>query len=83
MPTTKVFRSGNSLAVRLPKELSFEEGAEVEVRRQGASIVLTPLRLDMAFLIERLRVPPGGAPELKRPDFKTPKRDWPSAKPER
>lgn len=77
MPTTRVFKSGNSLAVRLPKEFAFDEGLEVEIRRQGASIVLTPKRLDMAFLIERLRRPVAGL-TLSRPGFKSPRRDWPA-----
>lgn len=75
MPTTRVFKSGNSLAVRLPKDLAFEEGAEVEVRRQGASIILTPLRLDMAYLVERLRQHGGEQFHLRRPEFKAPRRD--------
>ena len=81
MPTTRVFKSGNSLTVRLPKELSFEEGAEVDIRRQGASIVLTPVRLDMAFLVERLRQPLEAASGFRRPEFKAPRRNWPGAKP--
>jgi antitoxin VapB len=80
MPTTRVFRSGNSLAVRLPKEFAFEEGSEVEIRRQGASIVLTPVRLDMGFLVERLRQPLSALSELRRPDFRSPRRDWPGAR---
>lgn len=79
MPTTRIFKSGNSLAVRLPKEFAFEEGLEVEIRRQGASIVLTPTRLDMAFLIERLRRPIAGAAGLTRPGVKPPRRDWPGS----
>jgi antitoxin VapB len=40
MPKTRVFRSGNSLAVRLPKDIAFPEGAEVEITREGNAIVL-------------------------------------------
>lgn len=37
--TTKVFRSGNSLAVRLPKELELPCGP-VSIRRDGDRIVI-------------------------------------------
>lgn len=77
MATTKVFRSGNSLAVRLPREIAFAEGAEVVVTRQGESLLVTPARLDMASLVARLRLGPApGA--LERPDFKPPRRGWTS-----
>ena len=41
MPTAKVFMSGRSQAVRIPKEFRFE-GDEVTIRRSGDSLVLTP-----------------------------------------
>jgi antitoxin VapB len=39
MPTARVFRSGNSQAVRLPKEYRLK-GTEVEIFRRGDEIVL-------------------------------------------
>lgn len=39
---TKVFKSGNSQAVRLPREFRLDE-EEVFIRREGRSIVITPL----------------------------------------
>lgn len=39
MGTTRVFRSGNSQAVRLPKEFRFKT-TEVEIFRRGNEIVL-------------------------------------------
>jgi antitoxin VapB len=38
--TTKTFKSGNSVAVRLPKGLGIGEGVEVELRREGAEVVI-------------------------------------------
>lgn len=38
----KIFWSGRSQAVRLPKQYRFE-GGEVRIRREGARIVLEPL----------------------------------------
>ncbi|MGQ0711406.1 MAG: type II toxin-antitoxin system VapB family antitoxin [Rhodoferax sp.] len=41
---TRVFKSGNSLAVRIPKELAFAEGPqEVEIERVGNTLVLRPV----------------------------------------
>lgn len=42
--TAKVFRSGNSQAVRLPKEFRFPAGTEeVAIRRQGTRLILEPV----------------------------------------
>ncbi|QGM97012.1 antitoxin [Methylocystis parvus] len=75
MATTKVFKSGNSLAVRLPRDIAFPEGAEVVVSRQGESLVVSPARLDMKTLVSRLALAPS-PPLVQRPEFKPPKRDW-------
>lgn len=72
MSSTRIFKSGNSLAVRLPRGIAFDEGAEVVVRRQGGSLVVTPARLDMAELVARLKAAP--PPAIARPEFKPPKR---------
>ncbi len=41
---TRVFKSGNSLAVRIPKELNFVDAAQdVEVERVGNTLVLRPV----------------------------------------
>ncbi|WP_216851240.1 antitoxin, partial [Acidisphaera sp. L21] len=42
MATAKVFWSGRSQAVRLPKEFRFE-GTEVRVRREGKAVILEPV----------------------------------------
>jgi antitoxin VapB len=45
MATAKVFQSGNSQAVRLPRDFRFPPGTdEVAIRRQGERLVLEPLR---------------------------------------
>jgi antitoxin VapB len=41
MSTAKIFLSGRSQAVRLPKEFRFE-GSEVYVARMGSAVVLMP-----------------------------------------
>ena len=41
---TRVFKSGNSLAVRIPKEMAFAEAMqEVEIERVGDSLVMRPV----------------------------------------
>ena len=44
MATASLFKNGRNQAIRLPKELEFEGVPEVEIRREGNSIILTPLR---------------------------------------
>lgn len=38
----KVFQSGNSLAIRLPKALNLAKDCELEIRQVNQSIILTP-----------------------------------------
>ena len=54
MKTAKVFKSGNSQAVRIPKEFHLE-GDEVEIRRKGESLILRPKKQSWAALIESLK----------------------------
>lgn len=39
---TKTFMSGNSVAVRLPKELDIKPGTPVRIERQGSQIIIRP-----------------------------------------
>jgi antitoxin VapB len=42
---TRVFRSGNSQAVRIPKELSFDPAVnEVEIERHAGGLLIRPVR---------------------------------------
>ena len=38
----KIFKSGNSLALRLPKELGLVEGSTMLLREEGAGFVVEP-----------------------------------------
>jgi len=49
MGSAKVFWSGRSQAVRLPKEFRFE-GEEVRIRRHGNAVILEPIANDWAWL---------------------------------
>lgn len=42
---TRVFKSGNSLAVRIPKELAIvEAGQEIEIEQVGNTLVVRPVK---------------------------------------
>lgn len=49
MDEAKLFWSGRSQAVRLPKEFRFE-GKAVRIRREGKAVVLEPIARDWAWL---------------------------------
>ena len=53
MKTAKIFRSGNSQAVRIPKEFQME-GDEVEIQRKGNALVLRPKKKSWTSLIKSL-----------------------------
>ncbi len=52
MTTAKVFMTGRSQAVRLPKEFRFE-GTEVEIFRRGDEVILRekPVTVDRLFKV--------------------------------
>ena len=49
MEIAKLFWSGRSQAVRLPKDFRFE-GEEVRIRRHGEAVILEPIAKDWAWL---------------------------------
>ena len=53
MKTAKIFQSGNSQAVRIPKEFKLK-AAEVEILRRGETLVLRPKKKSWAALVESL-----------------------------
>jgi len=75
MRTASLFINGKNQAVRLPKEFEFDGVTEVEIQRDGESIVLTPKRKSWAsfadiektdddFLIERQDIVGDGRVQL-------------------
>ena len=44
MRTVALFKNGKNQAVRLPKEFEFEGVTELEIKKEGNSIILTPKR---------------------------------------
>lgn len=77
MKITKTFKSGNSVAVRLPKALGIEAGTEMRVREERGKYVLEPVgkepkKIDLTGIA-------GTMPWLKplpREDFDDSPRDW-------
>jgi antitoxin VapB len=49
MAKAKLFWTGRSQAVRLPKEFRFA-GQEVRIRREGQAVILEPIADDWAWL---------------------------------
>ena len=60
----KLFRSGGSQAVRLPKEFRFD-GDEVLVSRQGERVILEPLKASWS---RRFLALAGSAPDFPYPE---------------
>ncbi len=53
MKTAKIFRSGNSQAVRIPKEYQLQ-GDEVEIERKGDVLLLRPTKRSWDVFSESL-----------------------------
>lgn len=81
---TKTFKSGNSEAVRIPKEFAFGIGRELRLEREGDRLVLTPRAnaaeekrklLQLLADLEAIGAPDDGV--RPRPDFEAPERPGP------
>lgn len=44
MRTVSIFRNGNNRAIRLPRDMDFDGVSELEIVREGDTIVLRPVR---------------------------------------
>jgi phosphate/sulfate permease len=60
----KLFKSGGSQAVRLPKSYRFAAQREVRIRREGQRVILEPIRRVWS---NRFLALAGTAPDFKRP----------------
>ncbi|MBM3648860.1 MAG: AbrB/MazE/SpoVT family DNA-binding domain-containing protein [Alphaproteobacteria bacterium] len=59
---TRTFRSGNSEAIRLPKDLAYGEGVELVVVRSDDVMTIYPAASSIPAMLKRLRslpTPPG------------------------
>lgn len=70
----KTFKSGNSVALRLPKALGLSEGAEMRIREEHGRLVVEPIereprRIDLTGVY-------GSIPDLERLPIDDAERDW-------
>ena len=80
MKTTRTFKSGNSIAVRLPKALGIEAGTEMRVREEQGKYVLEPVKKDPPKKIDLTGIY-GSIPGLKliereEDDYEDIPREW-------
>ncbi len=73
---SKVFKSGNSQAVRIPKEIAYNEDIEVVIERRGDTITIRPKKTKISpqEMVRRLKELPVPKRMAKRPPFIAPKR---------
>jgi antitoxin VapB len=75
---TRIFQSGNSLAVRIPKELALGEAVqEVEIERVGNTLVIRPVeKKSLAGLGSLLAAFPSDFMAEGRGHHEQQERDW-------
>jgi antitoxin VapB len=56
--TSRTFRSGNSEAVRLPRDVAYGRDVEVEIVRAGDVLTIYPKRAPIADMLVRLKALP-------------------------
>jgi antitoxin VapB len=69
---TRTFRSGNSEAIRLPKDVAFGEGVELVVVRSGNVVTLYPAATSIPEMIARLEALPRPTSIEERDDEELP-----------
>lgn len=75
MPRTRVFKSGNSQAVRIPAELAYADTEiDLEITRQGDVITIFPARNSLKQAVATLRSMPKPAHVEKREPIEVPER---------
>jgi len=74
MKTAKLFKNGDSQAVRLPKEFRFA-GREVLIKRVGSAVVLLPKAKSWDTLLESLEKFPADFMSVREQPRKVERRD--------
>lgn len=63
---SKIFQSGNSQAVRLPREVAYADTVEVTIERSGDVLTIRPKRMSLAEMFRQLDTAPGpGSVEVR------------------
>lgn len=76
MITTRVFMSGNSQAVRIPKEFQFDV-EEIEILKRGDEIILRKRPRNLAEAFEHIpRMPEDFMADGREQDLQQEREDW-------
>jgi antitoxin VapB len=76
MSTTRVFKSGNSQAVRIPAEFAYTDtDMELTITRLGDVITIFPARRNLKDAVAALRAVPKPSKPEKRDPIDMPDRD--------
>ena len=76
MSRTRVFKSGNSQAVRIPAELAYPDtDVDLEITRLGDVITIFPVRHDLRDVVAALRRMPKPPNVERREPIELPQRD--------
>jgi antitoxin VapB len=77
MPRTRVFKSGNRQAVRIPAELVYADmDIDLEITRRGEVITIFPARLSLRETVAALRQMPKPPAVEEREPIEMPVRRW-------
>lgn len=69
----KTFKSGNSVALRLPKALGIKEGVEMKVREEQGRYVVEPVKTGEKIDLTGIA---GSCPGIARLPFEEKRRNW-------
>jgi antitoxin VapB len=68
MPLTRIFKSGNSQAVRIPAELAYDDTSiDLRITRLGDVITIYPARASLKDAVAKLRSLPTPPVEIREP----------------
>lgn len=54
----RTFKSGNSVAIRLPEDIAFGDGVELMIVRSGDVMTIYPARMTISEMVARLQALP-------------------------
>jgi antitoxin VapB len=72
---SRTFRSGNSEAIRLPKDVAFGPDVELVLVRSGDVLTVYPTSLSIPDMVARLRTLPAPPAVERRDETEIPERD--------
>ena len=59
MKTVSIFKNGKNQAVRLPRDMEYEGVSELEITKEGDTLILRPIRPDWLSLADQERADSG------------------------